>query len=748
MARSGNKNYYKVLDIIRVLACIEVLLYHFGLLKGGYLAVCTFFVLSGYLSTVSALKRNNFSFIEYFKNRILKIYVPLLAVTLITVGVVSLLPSISWLNLKPETTSVLLGYNNFWQLSANQDYFARHANSPFIHFWYIAILLQFELVFPFFYMILKKIGEKTSTGLTCLLLFALSIGTTVYFCITSHGDNIMFTYYNTFARIFSLLYGVTLGFMHYTFGNLVPRKAIMNDNTKNTIIFIYLAVIVILSIFIDSQNAGFAISMIAVSLISCRLIEYATLETNNSLNLVDYFVKGLAKISYEVYLVQYPIIFIFQELALTGFAKYMAMTAATIILGIVINKGTELKKSKTIVGAIPKLACTAVVIAATIFGGVKYVVAQDHTAEMKELEELLNNNSQEMQQKQEEYAKKLAQEESDWLTQLASLENSEEQVKAMVDEMAVVGIGDSIMLGAVNNLYATFENGYFDAAVSRSPWVANGLLRDLKSRGMLGNPVVINLGANGDCSEANKVDILDICEGRDVYWVTVTNDKDVHVNGKLKDLASRDTRLHVIDWATVSKGHSEYFYADGIHLTNEGRVAYAQAIYDAIYETTKNEFEVKKQELIEQHEKEAKNKITFYGNDVLINSYDYLKEDYSNANFVTEKDLTYTKLKQTLLDAIEEEKLTHNLVFAIDKTSKISSKQLNEIVGLCKDNNVYVVALTEEIYNTFKNDDDVILIDFYHEIENNKSEYIMIDGKHLTDKGNEALSQMIKENIK
>ena len=748
MARSGNKNYYKVLDIIRVLACIEVLLYHFGLLKGGYLAVCTFFVLSGYLSTVSALKRNNFSFIEYFKNRILKIYVPLLAVTLITVGVVSLLPSISWLNLKPETTSVLLGYNNFWQLSANQDYFARHANSPFIHFWYIAILLQFELVFPFFYMILKKIGEKTSTGLTCLLLFALSIGTTVYFCITSHGDNIMFTYYNTFARIFSLLYGVTLGFMHYTFGNLVPRKAIMNDNTKNTIIFIYLAVIVILSIFIDSQNAGFAISMIAVSLISCRLIEYATLETNNSLNFVDYFVKGLAKISYEVYLVQYPIIFIFQELALTGFAKYMAMTAATIILGIVINKGTELKKSKTIVGAIPKLACTAVVIAATIFGGVKYVVAQDHTAEMKELEELLNNNSQEMQQKQEEYAKKLAQEESDWLTQLASLENSEEQVKAMVDEMAVVGIGDSIMLGAVNNLYATFENGYFDAAVSRSPWVANGLLRDLKSRGMLGNPVVINLGANGDCSEANKVDILDICEGRDVYWVTVTNDKDVHVNGKLKDLASRDTRLHVIDWATVSKGHSEYFYADGIHLTNEGRVAYTQAIYDAIYETSLAQFETKKQELIEAHEKEAQNKMCFYGNDILINVYDYIKDDFDSANFVTNKDYKYSTLKTNIQEAKNNNTLTHNIVLALDKTSGITKKEYLELIDMCEGNNIYIVTTTQEIYNALEDYDNVTVIDFSKELEENKSTYLMVDGKHLTEEGNKALAKLLKENLK
>ena len=136
---ANNKKYYKNLDLIRVLSCIGVLLYHFGLLKGGYLAVCTFFVLSGYLSTVSALKREHFSFLEYYKNRILKIYVPLLAVTLITIGVISFMPNISWLNLKPETTSVLLGYNNFWQLSANQDYFARHANSPFIHFWYIVI---------------------------------------------------------------------------------------------------------------------------------------------------------------------------------------------------------------------------------------------------------------------------------------------------------------------------------------------------------------------------------------------------------------------------------------------------------------------------------------------------------------------------------------------------------------------------------------------------------------------------------
>ena len=37
------KKYYKYIDVLRVIACLFVLLYHLGLSKGGYLAVCTFF---------------------------------------------------------------------------------------------------------------------------------------------------------------------------------------------------------------------------------------------------------------------------------------------------------------------------------------------------------------------------------------------------------------------------------------------------------------------------------------------------------------------------------------------------------------------------------------------------------------------------------------------------------------------------------------------------------------------------------
>ena len=51
------KVYYRRLDVIRNISCIMVLLYHLNILKGGFLAVCTFFALSGYLTCMSALKK-------------------------------------------------------------------------------------------------------------------------------------------------------------------------------------------------------------------------------------------------------------------------------------------------------------------------------------------------------------------------------------------------------------------------------------------------------------------------------------------------------------------------------------------------------------------------------------------------------------------------------------------------------------------------------------------------------------------
>lgn len=731
---SSSKKYYKDIDFIRLLACIAVLLYHLNILKGGYLAVCLFFVLSGYLSCISAFRKENFSLISYYSNRLLKIYLPLLIIVFITIAVVSLFPNINWLNLKPETTSVLLGYNNFWQIGANLDYFARHIDSPFIHLWYIAILLQFDLIFPFIYIPLRKIGDKFNKIIPCVITFLLSIIFALYFYKISITENIMVTYYNTFTRIFSLFFGLMLGFIHSYYGALIPSK--LKENCIHKILFyVYILILILLFIFVDAKSVYFQISMIITTLISCRLIDYGTIIIKDNLNIYDKFIKGLSVISYEIYLFQYPVIFLFQYINIYNDLKIPVMIIMILILSFVVHFAINFNKKNKIL----KCIMCIIILGVSQYGIFQYFCAEDHTKEMKALEEQLQNNQQIIQNKQKEYELQLKQEEDDWASTLIDLENAEKQLSNIVTNLPIVGIGDSVMLGAVTNLYKKFPNGYFDAQISRTAWVASGILQNLKNKNMLGDPIVLNLGANGDCPLECKKEIMKICGDREVFWVNVTNDNDVGVNKELVSLASKYNNLHIIDWYSVSKGHPEYFIADKIHLTDKGREVYTNTIYDAIYKIYLEEYNEKKEEILKEHEEKTKSKISFYGNDLLLNSFEYLQTDFSDSKFIINKEFNYEMLKKEIEKAINNKSLTHRIVFAFDNSINISLLEYQDLINLCNGHEIYILSLNDNVV-TFE---DVTIIDFNQEIENN-SEYLMADKIHLTDKGNKALSEILK----
>ena len=264
--------HYQKLDTLRVLSCIAVFLYHLNLLKGGFLAVCIFFTLSGYLSCLSQLNKEKFSIKDYYISRIKKIYIPLFIVVMLTIATLTLFPNINWLNLKPETTSVLLGYNNFWQLNANLDYFAKHISSPFMHMWYIAILLQFELIFPIAFLILKNMGEKLNKYIPSFILLIISIISYYYFYQNIISNNIMIAYYHTIPRMFSCLLGVSLAFLSYY------HKPILSEKFKklklNNFIFYFYILILIISFFtVTSTSKYLSIYMLLSTLITLRLIK-------------------------------------------------------------------------------------------------------------------------------------------------------------------------------------------------------------------------------------------------------------------------------------------------------------------------------------------------------------------------------------------------------------------------------------------------------------------------------------------
>lgn len=155
-------------------------------------------------------------------------------------------------------------------------------------------------------------------------------------------------------------------------------------------------------------------------------------------------------------------------------------------------------------------------------------------------------------------------------------------IATYVQSLHVVGIGDSVMLGARDTLYATFPNGYFDGKVSRQIIHAYDIINSLKAAGTLGDPIIINLGANSYYNDDYKKAVIDMVDGREVFWLTVTNDYQVNINTSLRNLGEQISNLHIIDWEAISAGHPEYFGPDGLHLTGAGQVAYTNAIYSAL----------------------------------------------------------------------------------------------------------------------------------------------------------------------
>ena len=344
----------------------------------------------------------------------------------------------------------------------------------------------------------------------------------------------------------------------------------------------------------------------------------------------------------------------------------------------------------------------------------------------------------------EEYTEKLKQEQDEWAQVLNDLETGEVKLKETVKNLSIVGVGDSVMLGAANTLYAFFPNSYIDAQISRTAWVVNEILLNLKYRNMLGNVVVLNLGANGDCADWCKREIMNTLEGKKVFWINTTND--IYVNNNLVSFASNYNNLHIIDWYTISRGHYDYFFADGIHLTETGKQAYTSAIYEAIYKVYLDEYDKKRQDIINEYEEKQKTKISFYGNDILLNAFEYIQPQFQEAKFNIKNELSFDTLKQEIKTAKESDLLTYKIVFAFDSSISLSLDEYKELIELCDNNEIYIV-LTKKDRKLLNTDyENVTFIKFFEEIENNDN-YIMADKIHLTNDGNKALKEIIKNSI-
>ena len=248
------------LDALRTLAITGVTFFHMfpDTIRGGYLGVSLFFVLTGYLLAYTSEADwlgGKFGILRYYSKRIKRIYPSLLIVMLTTVGIYHLLNFKVIAAIRPEVLSVVLGFNNWWQIAQNADYFTRIANaSPFTHLWFLGIELQYYLIWPllfFIYTVLYRLIGK-SVGIIFFVLIGIATAALMPM-MYQPGMDVTRLYYGTDTRIYALLLGGALGF--YRAGRTTSiRLREQGSFWKYALFFVILGITAAAYLLLDGQN--------------------------------------------------------------------------------------------------------------------------------------------------------------------------------------------------------------------------------------------------------------------------------------------------------------------------------------------------------------------------------------------------------------------------------------------------------------------------------------------------------------
>lgn len=151
----------------------------------------------------------------------------------------------------------------------------------------------------------------------------------------------------------------------------------------------------------------------------------------------------------------------------------------------------------------------------------------------------------------------------------------------------VTFIGDSIMVAAEPELTKLLPECVVDAKVGRQLVEAPDIIRRLKNEGKLYDTVVIGLGSNLPFTVEEGSEVLDMLgDDRTIYWVTCYGrylDWQDDVNETIAELDEMYDNLTVIDWSAVAPEQPGWIRSDdGIHLTADGMVGYAEFVAAAI----------------------------------------------------------------------------------------------------------------------------------------------------------------------
>jgi peptidoglycan/LPS O-acetylase OafA/YrhL len=575
MATKRGIQYIPAIDGLRAIAVMAVLFYHLGFnwIPGGFLGVDLFFVISGYVITrllLDSIERSGGLDLRAFYLARLRRLLPALVFMLITTAIaVGIWAPDTIKRFLIDTPFALTGSMNWWLVGRHLDYFEAIGRPSLLqHTWSLAVEAQFYLVWPLILLLVLKFFGKKRLSIVSLAIAGISGITLMLVSFSldaSNAQSVSHVYFGTDTHSIGLFLGAALAvsWVPQNFKTEVSKKA--QDFIDGIGVFGFLGILGTFLLIDESNPALYKIAFPLAGIFAAAIITSIVHPVSRFAPLLQNRVLlWIGERSYAIYLWHWVIFQVTRpsvDLAGESWAVYtlrilIVFALADISLRFIelpVRRGvlnywlkglkyrTEIEKKRQKIKVIAILA--TVIVAATLVSGRAVVMSEREQAAIVEEIESANPSA-------------AVSKEGIWLT------------------------GDSVILGIKSALAESHPIGLINARVGRqAPELLAEIARDIS--GAPSGPVVLNMGNNNALTEDQVVKVLEALQGQSKVILVNTavprpwRDQN---NALISEVSARFSNVRVVDWASLSDGHPEYFAPDGVHLVPTGVAVYVAEI--------------------------------------------------------------------------------------------------------------------------------------------------------------------------
>lgn len=602
--------YITGFDGIRTIAVIGVIFYHLfpNIVKGGYLGVPVFFVISGYL-IVDLLRQewdvtHKIDLKSFYFRRMKRLYPALIGVLVLSASYITLFQRNLLNNLRGVVVSSLLYFNNYWQIENQLSYFDRfHNPNPFTHLWSLSVEGQNYLILPLIFLLFYQVIRKKRNLATFFLLGSILSAIWMAICFKP-GIDPTAVYDSTFTRLSSIWLGASLAIV-WPSNRLKTQISVQAKKTLDIAGVVALLGIIISFLTLSAQSSFLYYGgMYLVSILSAVLVA-ATAHPGADFNrfLTNPVFDYIGKRSYGIYLYQFPVM-IFYESVVKNINHYLWLhTIAEVALILAVSElsyrlievpcrrydYSQLKTQVTEWFRLPAVSKKKMMSIPVIFVccvalfGIFTAPANQKDDSQKAFEATIAKN------KKAADATKTTQSTTEVIhttNEIANKYQLTDKQLLKAQQMNLTMVGDSVMLGAVEEIKEIFPNVVVDADIGRQLYNGEQIIQALLDKKLLANTVVIGLGTNGVYTEENFHKMMTVIgKKRKVYLLNAyvpTQRWQGDINRFLSKMADEYKNITLIDWYDLGKEHEDWFEEDHVHLKQEGQIGYTALIAQTI----------------------------------------------------------------------------------------------------------------------------------------------------------------------